>query len=150
MVGTGERSEKIRTYNFPEGRVTDHRIKHTSHQLANVLEGGDELDTFTERLQASERSAQLADPGDAQPDGPRQDGPRQDGPRRDGPKLDGKPDLQACTAPINPSVHRERCGVRFPGRLRHRSVLQFLATCAGARSVRPESSGSENGPAHHQ
>ena len=80
MVGTGERSEKIRTYNFPEGRVTDHRIKHTSHQLANVLAGGDELDTFTERLQASERSAQLADPGDAQPDGARSDGPR---PERD-------------------------------------------------------------------
>ncbi|HJQ71796.1 MAG TPA: peptide chain release factor 1 [Actinomycetota bacterium] len=79
MVGTGERSEKIRTYNFPEGRVTDHRIKHTSHQLANVLAGGDELDTFTERLQASERSAQLADPGDARPDGPRPDGPRPDG-----------------------------------------------------------------------
>jgi peptide chain release factor 1 len=60
MVGTGERSEKIRTYNFPEGRVTDHRIKHTSHQLANVLAGGDELDGFTERLNAAERSAQLA------------------------------------------------------------------------------------------
>jgi peptide chain release factor 1 len=94
MVGTGERSEKIRTYNFPEGRVTDHRIKHTSHQLANVLAGGDELDTFTERLQASERSAQLADPGDAQtdkpmPDGPRSDGPRSDGPRSDGPRSDG-------------------------------------------------------------
>ena len=79
MVGTGERSEKIRTYNFPEGRVTDHRIKHTSHQLANVLAGGDELDAFTERLQASERSAQLADPGDAQPDGPRPDRPMPDG-----------------------------------------------------------------------
>jgi peptide chain release factor 1 len=61
MVGTGERSEKIRTYNFPEGRVTDHRIKHTSHQLANVLGGGDELDGFTERLNAAERSAQLAE-----------------------------------------------------------------------------------------
>ena len=61
MVGTGERSEKIRTYNFPEGRVTDHRIKHTSHQLANVLAGGDELDGFTERLNAAERSAQLAE-----------------------------------------------------------------------------------------
>ena len=79
MVGTGERSEKIRTYNFPEGRVTDHRIKHTSHQLANVLAGGDELDTFTERLQASERSAQLADPGDAQPDGAGPAEPPQDG-----------------------------------------------------------------------
>jgi peptide chain release factor 1 len=61
MVGTGERSEKIRTYNFPEGRVTDHRLKHTSHQLANVLGGGDELDGFTERLNAAERSAQLAE-----------------------------------------------------------------------------------------
>jgi peptide chain release factor 1 len=64
MVGTGERSEKIRTYNFPEGRVTDHRIKHTSHQLTNVLAGGTELDGFTDRLNASERSSQLAD-GDA-------------------------------------------------------------------------------------
>jgi peptide chain release factor 1 len=61
QVGTGDRSEKIRTYNFPEGRVTDHRIKHTSHQLANVLAGGEELDGFTERLNAVERSAQLAD-----------------------------------------------------------------------------------------
>jgi peptide chain release factor 1 len=61
MVGTGERAEKIRTYNFPEGRVTDHRIKHTSHQLGNVLEGGTELDGFTDRLNAAERSAQLAD-----------------------------------------------------------------------------------------
>ena len=39
QVGTGERSEKIRTYNFPQGRVTDHRIKHTSHNLDGVLEG---------------------------------------------------------------------------------------------------------------
>jgi peptide chain release factor 1 len=69
MVGTGERSEKIRTYNFPEGRVTDHRIKHTSHQLPNVLAGGEELDGFTERLNAAERSAQLAGS-----DGPRPGG----------------------------------------------------------------------------
>jgi peptide chain release factor 1 len=61
MVGTGERSEKIRTYNFPEGRVTDHRIKHTSHQLADVLEGGPELDGFIDRLNSAERAAQLAD-----------------------------------------------------------------------------------------
>jgi peptide chain release factor 1 len=60
MVGTGERSEKIRTYNFPEGRVTDHRIKHTSHQLTDVLEGGTELDGFTDRLNSAVRSAQLA------------------------------------------------------------------------------------------
>jgi peptide chain release factor 1 len=60
MVGTGERSEKIRTYNFPEGRVTDHRVKHTSHQLPNVLAGGEELDGFTDRLNAAERAEQLA------------------------------------------------------------------------------------------
>jgi peptide chain release factor 1 len=63
MVGTGERSEKIRTYNYAEGRVTDHRIKHTTHQLADVLEGGPELDGFTDRLNAAERSAQLAEGG---------------------------------------------------------------------------------------
>ena len=61
QLGTGERSEKIRTYNFQEGRVTDHRIKHTSHQLAEVLAGGEELDGFIDGLLAAERSAQLAD-----------------------------------------------------------------------------------------
>ncbi len=60
QLGTGERSEKIRTYNFPEGRVTDHRIKYTSHQLADVLAGGDELDKITDRLRSAERTAQLA------------------------------------------------------------------------------------------
>ncbi len=39
QVGTGERSEKIRTYNFPQSRITDHRINFTTHQLANVMEG---------------------------------------------------------------------------------------------------------------
>jgi peptide chain release factor 1 len=63
QLGTGERAEKIRTYNFPEGRVTDHRIKHTSHQLQEVLAGGAELDGFTERLQAAARAAQLAEDG---------------------------------------------------------------------------------------
>jgi peptide chain release factor 1 len=61
QLGTGERSEKIRTYNFPEGRVTDHRIKQTSHQLTEVLGGGEELDGFIDGLLAAERSAQLAD-----------------------------------------------------------------------------------------
>jgi peptide chain release factor 1 len=63
QLGTGGRSEKIRTYNFPEGRVTDHRIKHTSHQLQDVLAGGSELDGFVERLQAAARAAQLAEDG---------------------------------------------------------------------------------------
>jgi peptide chain release factor 1 len=44
MVGTGDRSERIRTYNFPQGRVTDHRIGLTIHQLEKVLEG--ELDVL--------------------------------------------------------------------------------------------------------
>jgi peptide chain release factor 1 len=60
QLGTGERSEKIRTYNFPEGRVTDHRIKLTSHQLADVLAGGEELDRFGDELLAGARTAQLA------------------------------------------------------------------------------------------
>jgi peptide chain release factor 1 len=61
QLGTGERSEKIRTYNFPEGRVTDHRIKRTSHQLDDVLGGGDSLDGFIDELLEAERAAQLAD-----------------------------------------------------------------------------------------
>jgi peptide chain release factor 1 len=60
QVGTGERAEKIRTYNFPDGRVTDHRIKHTSHQLQDVLAGGEELDGFVEALLAAERAEQLS------------------------------------------------------------------------------------------
>jgi peptide chain release factor 1 len=39
QVGTGERSEKIRTYNFPQSRITDHRINFTTHQLHDVLAG---------------------------------------------------------------------------------------------------------------
>jgi peptide chain release factor 1 len=60
QLGSGDRSEKIRTYNFPDARVTDHRIKHTSHQLADVLAGGEELDGFGDRLNAAERSQELA------------------------------------------------------------------------------------------
>ncbi len=63
QVGTGERAEKIRTYNFPEGRVTDHRIKHTSHQLQDVLAGGEELEAFIDLLRSAERSEQLARSG---------------------------------------------------------------------------------------
>ena len=58
QIGRGERAEKIRTYNFPENRVTDHRIKLTTHRLDQVL-GGD-LDEVTEALQAEERRLALA------------------------------------------------------------------------------------------
>jgi peptide chain release factor 1 len=57
QVGTGERSEKIRTYNFPQGRVTDHRVKLTAHNLDEIL-GGD-LREFTDALAAEERRARL-------------------------------------------------------------------------------------------
>jgi len=58
QVGTGDRSAKIRTYNFPQGRVTDHRVKHTAHNLDAVLAG--ELDEFTDALWDAERRERLA------------------------------------------------------------------------------------------
>jgi peptide chain release factor 1 len=64
QVGTGERSEKVRTYNFPQGRVTDHRVKLTSHNLEGVLAG--ELDEFTDALAADEKRRRL----EAQATGP--------------------------------------------------------------------------------
>jgi peptide chain release factor 1 len=57
QVGTGERAEKIRTYNFPENRVTDHRIQLTQHKLDRVLQG--ELDGFTEAIAAEDRRRAL-------------------------------------------------------------------------------------------
>lgn len=57
QVGTGERSEKIRTYNFPQGRVTDHRIGLTVHRLSDVLEGN--LDEITEALLEDQRMQAL-------------------------------------------------------------------------------------------
>ncbi|HEY3051653.1 MAG TPA: peptide chain release factor 1 [Gaiellaceae bacterium] len=57
QIGSGDRAEKIRTYNFAENRVTDHRIKLTQHRLDAVLEG--ELDNFTEALIAEDRRQAL-------------------------------------------------------------------------------------------
>ena len=59
QVGSGERAEKIRTYNFPENRLTDHRVKHTAHRLDQILQG--DLEEFTEALQAEERRRALED-----------------------------------------------------------------------------------------
>ena len=61
QVGTGDRSEKIRTYNFPQSRITDHRIGYTSHQMQQVL-GGD-LDGFIDALLQEEQARKLASAG---------------------------------------------------------------------------------------
>jgi peptide chain release factor 1 len=58
QVGTGDRSAKVRTYNYPQGRITDHRVGVTSHNLEAVLNG--ELDEFTQALAAKERADRLA------------------------------------------------------------------------------------------
>ena len=57
QIGSGERAEKIRTYNFPENRLTDHRIKLTQHKLDAILDG--ELDDFTEALASEDRRRAL-------------------------------------------------------------------------------------------
>ena len=58
QIGTGDRSEKIRTYNFPEGRVTDHRIKLTLYKLDQIMNG--DLNELIDRLIAADQTAKLA------------------------------------------------------------------------------------------
>ncbi|HET9573151.1 MAG TPA: peptide chain release factor 1 [Methyloceanibacter sp.] len=60
QIGTGDRSERIRTYNFPQGRVTDHRIGFTTHQLPYVLEGAAALDEIIDALTTEHQTSQLA------------------------------------------------------------------------------------------
>ena len=57
MVGSGDRSERIRTYNFPQGRVTDHRINMTLYRLEAFLDG--DMDEMIDALILAERTAQL-------------------------------------------------------------------------------------------
>jgi peptide chain release factor 1 len=57
QVGTGARAEKIRTYNFPENRVTDHRIKLTTHRLDQVLQG--DLEDYTDALTSDQQRRAL-------------------------------------------------------------------------------------------
>ncbi len=64
MVGSGDRSEKIRTYNFPEQRVTDHRIKLTLYKLDDILAGGEGLDEMIDALTAADHLEQLANLGE--------------------------------------------------------------------------------------
>ena len=61
QVGTGDRSERIRTYNFPQGRVTDHRIGMTLYRLEEVLDG--DLDELIEALATADRAERLAEMG---------------------------------------------------------------------------------------
>ncbi|MEK9647292.1 MAG: peptide chain release factor-like protein, partial [Alphaproteobacteria bacterium] len=59
QVGSGDRSERIRTYNFPQGRVSDHRINLTLHKLDRVLEG-EALDEIVDALVAEDQAQRLA------------------------------------------------------------------------------------------
>ena len=61
QVGSGDRSERIRTYNFPQGRVTDHRIGLTLHKIDRIMLG--ELSDIIEALQAEDEAARLAEAG---------------------------------------------------------------------------------------
>ena len=63
QIGTGDRSEKIRTYNFPRGRVTDHRIKLTLHKLDSIMNG--DLDEVIDSLIAADQAAKLASMNEA-------------------------------------------------------------------------------------
>jgi peptide chain release factor 1 len=58
LVGSGDRSDRIRTYNFPQGRLTDHRINLTLYKLLTIMEG--DLDDVVQALQAHEAAEQLA------------------------------------------------------------------------------------------
>ncbi|MDA0770191.1 MAG: peptide chain release factor 1 [Chloroflexi bacterium] len=59
QIGSGDRSERIRTFNFPQGRVTDHRINFSSYNLEQILDG--DIDEFVQELQQREQSEKLAD-----------------------------------------------------------------------------------------
>jgi peptide chain release factor 1 len=57
MIGSGDRSDKIRTYNYPQGRVTDHRIGYTVYNLPSVMDGN--IDDFVEQLRLVESAERL-------------------------------------------------------------------------------------------
>jgi peptide chain release factor 1 len=59
MVKSGDRSDKIRTYNFPQNRLTDHRIGLTMYNLTEIMEG--DLDEIIDKLKTADRAERLAD-----------------------------------------------------------------------------------------
>ncbi|HRR95299.1 MAG TPA: peptide chain release factor-like protein, partial [Candidatus Ratteibacteria bacterium] len=59
QVGTGDRSERIRTYNYPQGRVTDHRINLTLYKIDSILDG--DLDEVIDALSTADQSKKLAE-----------------------------------------------------------------------------------------
>jgi peptide chain release factor 1 len=59
QVGSGDRSERVRTYNFPQGRVTDHRINLTLYKIDKVM-SGEALDEIVDALLAEDQAARLA------------------------------------------------------------------------------------------
>jgi peptide chain release factor 1 len=59
QVGSGDRSERIRTYNFPQGRVTDHRINLTLYKIDEVMDGGG-LDELIDALTSEDQAARIA------------------------------------------------------------------------------------------
>jgi peptide chain release factor 1 len=61
LVGTGDRSERIRTYNFPQGRLTDHRINLTLYKLDEIMEG--KIDDIIEALRKEDQAEQLSSMG---------------------------------------------------------------------------------------
>src|SRR4051812_7509053 len=119
QVGTGARAEKIRTYNFPENRVTDHRIKLTTHRLDQVLQG--DLEEFTEALtseqqrRASRRDARGGPARrDRLPDGARR---RQSAcRRRAAARARARLAADRAVHPARPSAHRRRARRRARAR----------------------------------
>jgi peptide chain release factor 1 len=76
QVGSGERSEKIRTYNFKENRITDHRINFTMHQLQNALDG--DLDELIAQVEAHTEADKLKQATESDAESPRRDDPGRD------------------------------------------------------------------------